>query len=125
MLFNFKIDYSKMPYILENKGIIIDTNNIFLDLTGFNKEDLLNANAIEPNWGEIVFDINMPIVYYTLTVMVNGQVISIEEDGPAINDLIKKYINKMQKGNKIIIENVQIKTPEGRRKIEGLVLKVK
>src|SRR5471030_2153057 len=33
-----------MPDILENNGIIIDINDIFLDLTEFNKEDLLDKH---------------------------------------------------------------------------------
>lgn len=37
-----KIDYSKMPYILVNDGIIIDINTIFLNFAEFKKEELIN-----------------------------------------------------------------------------------
>jgi len=59
MLFNFKIDYSKMPYILENNGIIIDINDIFLNLTGFNKEDLLNKYTSYVS--KHLFRLNVPL----------------------------------------------------------------
>jgi signal transduction histidine kinase len=41
-LINFVIDYKKMPYIIEEKGDIIEVNDMFLDLTEFDKEELLN-----------------------------------------------------------------------------------
>lgn len=44
MLCDFKLDYAKMPYMLENDGIVVSVNDIFLNLTGFNKEELLNMN---------------------------------------------------------------------------------
>ena len=66
----------------------------------------------------------MPIVSYTLTFMNDGKVMSIEEDGPALSDMMKKYIAKMEHGQKLMIEDVIIKTPEGRRKMAGIVLKV-
>ncbi len=91
------------------------------------KDELLNSKGIEIYWGDLVFDMNMPVVNYTMSLVVEGQPISIEEDGPAINDMMKKYIRQFEpNGQKIIIEDVMVKTPDGsRRKIQGMVLKLK
>ena len=133
---NFKINVYKVEE--NNKEVLLDSIKFRIKtipapvtsiagITGdgrIDKDALLKLNGIEVSWGDLVFEMKMPIVSYTLTFMNDGKVMSIEEDGPALSDMMKKYIAKMEHGQKLMIEDVIIKTPEGRRKMAGIVLKV-
>jgi hypothetical protein len=90
------------------------------------KSKLLESNFISTNLDKFDFEVNMPIVYFVMTIPVNGKNLAIEEDSPKINTIMKKYLSSVKEGDKIFIEDVYVRTLEGeRRKIQGLVLKVR
>ncbi len=88
------------------------------------KEDLLKAEKID-EYKDIVFNTNTRVVYFVMTAMIGGQIISIEEDSDRINESMKKMINNLKAGQKIYIDEVKVRTPDGtRRSIEGITLTI-
>lgn len=71
------------------------------------------------------FDLKFPVISFMVSMNVNGQDVEEKTQGPALNDKQKGLLYKAKKGNKVYIEQVKVKKPDGSIKdIGSVILKV-
>ncbi len=89
------------------------------------REEIVQAGGIVPKINNFVFDMRFPVISYNLSANINGLWIDSRGNGPAFTEEMKKLISKLESAGRILIEDVWIQAPEGKRKIPGMVIKIK
>lgn len=89
------------------------------------KGELLAAGGVIPKLEDFVFDLSFPVVSWNMSVFVNGGYADYSAQGPGATAAMKEILNKAKTGQKVLIEEVRVKCPDGVRKITGCVLKIK
>ena len=59
------------------------------------------------------FDLKFPVVGFSVSMNVNGQEVEEKTTGNSLSANQKSLLNKARKGNKVYIENVRVKKPDG------------
>jgi hypothetical protein len=71
------------------------------------------------------FDLKFQIVSYTVTATISGKFIEQECKGPFLSDDAKQVLDKVKTGQKVFIESVKAKGPDGTiRNLGTLAFKV-
>jgi gliding motility-associated protein GldM len=87
------------------------------------KNILIAAGAIIPNMPEdFEFDLNFEIISYTFTVVKGGDIFSREGRGNVLTDEMKNIIRSSKRGERVWIENITAKGPDGTRKLNSINL---
>lgn len=89
------------------------------------KGELMAAGGVIPKLEDFVFDLSFPVISWNMSVFVNGGYADYTAQGPGATSAMKDILNKVKTGQKVLIEEVKVKCPDGVRKITGCVLKVK
>ena len=89
------------------------------------KGELLAAGGVIPKLEDFVFDLPFPVVSWNMSVFVNGGYADYTAQGPGATAAMKEILGKAKSGQKVLIEEVRVKCPDGVRKITGCVLKIK
>jgi gliding motility-associated protein GldM len=90
------------------------------------KGQLAAAAGVIPKLEDFVFDLNFPVVSWTMSMNVNGVFVDLKATGPGTTPEMKSLMEKAKPGGKILIEEVKVKGPAGdTRSIVGCVIKVK
>ena len=87
--------------------------------------ELQSAGGVIPRLDDFVFDLKFPVVSWNMSMMVNGLFIDAKATGPGVTPDQKNMLAKAKKGGRVLIEEVYVMAPEGKRKIPGCQLKVK
>ncbi len=87
--------------------------------------DLGIAGGVIPKMDAFEFDLQFPVVSWNMSMMVNGQWVDQPATGASVTGAQKLMLQKAKKGGRVIIESVIVKAPDGNRKINGCVIKVK
>ena len=66
-----------------------------------------------------------PVVSWNMSVFVNGVYVDYTARGPRTTSQMKGILKRAKKGQKVMIEAVKVRAPDGIRKIPGCVIKVK
>lgn len=88
-------------------------------------DELKNARGVIPKLEDFMFDLKFPVISWRLTMFANGRYINADAQSAAITSEQKKMLENVKKGQRILIEDVWIMAPEGKRKISGCTLEVK
>ncbi|MGB3947381.1 MAG: GldM family protein, partial [Bacteroidia bacterium] len=89
------------------------------------KGELMAAAGCISDMGDFLFDLKMPVTKWTMSMSVNGLFQDQTANGPGVTSGMKSMMEKAKKGTKILIEDVYVQAPEGSRKVNGVILKVK
>ncbi len=89
------------------------------------KGELLAAGGVIAKLEDFVFDLKFPVVSWNMSVFVNGVYADYSAQGPGATGAMRDILNKVKAGQKVLIEEVKVKMPDGIRKITGCVLKIK
>ncbi len=103
-------------------------NASFAGVTGdgpVSTAELSTAGGVIPKSDAFEFDLKFPVVSWNMSMMVNGLYIDAPATGPGVTSEQKAMLAKAKKGGRVLIENVYVMAPEGKRHIAGCVLKVK
>ncbi|OFY87197.1 MAG: hypothetical protein A3F72_17000 [Bacteroidetes bacterium RIFCSPLOWO2_12_FULL_35_15] len=90
-----------------------------------NKADLQAVGGIIPKLEDFVFDLKFPVISWNMSMNINGLFVDAPGQGPGLTSAMRDMLSKAKKGTKILIEDVRVMAPEGPRKINGCVIKVK
>ena len=60
-----------------------------------------------------------------MSIFVNGVYVDYTANGAAATSQMKDILQKVKTGQKVMIEEVKVRAPDGIRKIPGCVLKIK
>ena len=89
------------------------------------KNILLAAGGIIPNMPEdFEFDLNFDIVSYSFSVVRGGDIFSRDGRGNALSEEMKTIIRNAKRGERIWIDNISAKGPDGIRKLNSINLVV-
>jgi hypothetical protein len=88
-------------------------------------DELRKAAGLIPKVEGFVFDLRFPVISWRLTTNIDGHFVHADANGPAITNEQRDLLKKAKKGTHVIIENVWVLAPEGKRKIHGCSLEVK
>ncbi|MHC1681604.1 MAG: ATP-binding protein [Clostridiaceae bacterium] len=112
-----RIDYSKIPYILEGNGIIVEANEEFLNLTEYSKNQLVNLEISEV-WKNLLrvniklnsIDSETEVIFFTKSLGVRFATISkFNENNKVIYTFLEnkelRFENKFQFLNRLIDDN--------------------
>jgi gliding motility-associated protein GldM len=87
--------------------------------------ELKVATGVIAKLDNFEFDLKFPIVSFKVSMNVNGQDVEEVTQGPALSAKQKELLSKAKKGNKVYIEQVKVKKPDGTiRDIGSVILKV-
>ncbi len=89
------------------------------------KGELQAAGGVIAKLEDFVFDLPMPVVSWNMSVFINGGYADYSATGPGTTAQMKEILAKVKTGQKVLIEEVKVKMPDGVRKITGCVLKIK
>lgn len=89
------------------------------------KGKLIAAGGVIPKLEDFVFDLKFPVVSWNMSVFVNGVYVDYTARGPRTTSQMKGILKRAKKGQKVMIEAVKVRAPDGIRKIPGCVIKVK
>ncbi len=87
--------------------------------------ELGSAGGVIPKLDDFVFDLKFPVVSWNMSMMINGLYIDAAANGPGVTSEQRAMLQKAKKGGRVLIESVYVMAPEGKRKINGCVLKIK
>ena len=87
--------------------------------------ELRAAGGVVPKSDAFEFDLKFPVVSWNLSGVVNGLFVDAKSNGPAITPEQQGLLAKAKKGQRVLIEDVYVMAPEGKRKINGCTLKIK
>lgn len=76
--------------------------------------ELKMATGVVPNLENFEFDIKFPVVSYDVSMNINGLEVTESTTGPALSAGQKNLLSKAKKGNKVYIEKVKVKKPDGK-----------
>jgi len=82
---------------------------------------LKGSSAVMAKLDNFEFDLKFPVMSFSVSMNVNGQEIEEATNGSALSDKQKSMLAKAKKGNKVYIENVKVKKPDGSVKTIGSV----
>ncbi|MBI4944775.1 MAG: gliding motility protein GldM [Bacteroidetes bacterium] len=86
---------------------------------------LKSASAIMAKLDNFEFDLKFPIVSFSVSMNVNGVDVEEKTNGGVISEKQKAMLARAKKGNKVYIEDVRVKMPDGSiRPIGSVNLKV-
>jgi hypothetical protein len=86
----------------------------------------LNAAAgVIPDLQDFVFDLKFPILSWKMSGVVNGLFLEETASGPMTSPGMKSLLTKVKKGGRVLIEEVYVQAPEGKRHINGVSIKVR
>ena len=89
------------------------------------KNILLAAGGIIPNMPEdFEFDLNFDIVSYSFSVVRGGDIFSRDGRGNALTPEMKTIIGNAKRGERVWIDNISAKGPDGIRKLNSINLVV-
>jgi gliding motility-associated protein GldM len=87
------------------------------------KNILLAAGGIIPNMPEdFEFDLNFEIVSYSFSVVRGGDIFSRDGRGNALTEEMKNIIRNSKRGERVWIDNISAKGPDGIRKLNSINL---
>jgi gliding motility-associated protein GldM len=89
------------------------------------KGEIAAAGGVIPKLEDFVFDLAFPVVSWNMSIFVNGVYVDYTANGAAATSQMKDILNKVKTGQKVMIEEVKVRAPDGIRKIPGCVLKIK
>ena len=90
------------------------------------KGELAVASGVIASLKDFVFDLKFPVVSWNLSMVQSGLFVDAPAQGPGVTGQQRTMLNKATKGSRIIIEEVWVMAPEGKRKLSGgCTLKVK
>lgn len=75
--------------------------------------ELTGAQGVMAKLDNFEFDLKFPVVSFSVSMNVNGSEVEAKANGPALTDEQKSLLRKAKKGNKVYIENVKVKKPDG------------
>ena len=87
--------------------------------------EIQNAPGVIPDLQDFVFDLKFPVLSWKMSGVVNGLFLEAPATGPATNSDQKSLLTKIKKGGRVLIEEVYVQAPEGKRHINGCNIKVK
>jgi gliding motility-associated protein GldM len=87
--------------------------------------ELQSAPGVVPDLQDFVFDLKFPVLSWKMSGVVNGLFIEATANGPATSGDQKSLLQKIKKGGRVLIEEVYVQAPEGKRHINGVNIKVK
>ena len=88
------------------------------------KGELMNAGGVIPKLDDFVFDLTFPVVSWKMSLFINGAYADYTANGASTTGEMKGLLGKMKPGQKVLIEEVRVKAPDGVRKIPGCVVKI-
>jgi gliding motility-associated protein GldM len=83
------------------------------------------CSGVIPQLDDFVFDLKFPVISWNMSMMVNGLWVDKGAQGPGTTGEQKNLLTKVAKGSRILIEDVWVMAPDGKRKIAGCTLKIK
>jgi gliding motility-associated protein GldM len=89
------------------------------------KGEIAAAGGVIPRLEDFVFDLTFPVVSWNMSIFVNGVYVDYTANGASATPQMKDVLQKVKTGQKVMIEEVKIRAPDGIRKIPGCVLKIK
>lgn len=89
------------------------------------KGEIAAAGGVIPKLEDFVFDLTFPVVSWNMSIFVNGVYVDYTANGAAATSQMKDILQKVKTGQKVMIEEVKVRAPDGIRKIPGCVLKIK
>ncbi len=75
--------------------------------------ELTGAFGVMAKLDNFEFDLKFPVVSFSVSMNVNGSEVEAKANGPGLTDEQKSLLRKAKKGNKVYIENVKVKKPDG------------
>ena len=99
--FRVKVVPDPVPYISRKKGGAIS------------KQELLAGGAIIPQMENFDFELFFVVTEFSLSSLVSGDLIEKHATGNKFTDEMKKIINNTRRGQKVYIENIKAKGPDG------------
>lgn len=89
------------------------------------RTDLIAAQGVLAKMENFEFDLRFDVVSYTVSTTIGGNLLEKECKGPALSSDAKEVLSKVRTGQKIYIENIKVKGPDGTiRTLGTLSLKV-
>jgi len=89
------------------------------------KNVLMVSGAIIPNMPEdFEFDLNFDITSYTFSVVRGGDIFSRDGRGNVLTDEMKGIIKNAKRGERVWIDNIMAKGPDGSRRLNSINLQV-
>lgn len=82
------------------------------------------AGGVVPKLEDFVFDLQFPVVSWNMSVFVNGVYVDYTANGASTTSQMKDILARVKTGQKVMIEDVKVRAPDGIRKIPGCVLKI-
>ncbi|MFQ5335313.1 MAG: GldM family protein, partial [Flavobacteriales bacterium] len=71
------------------------------------------------------FDLKFQVVSFTMSATVKGNVVEMKSTGPNVTSDMRKLLNALRRRQKLYIENIKAKGPDGRvRQLGAIVIKV-
>jgi hypothetical protein len=89
------------------------------------KGEIGAAGGVIPKLEDFVFDLTFPVVSWNMSIFVNGVYVDYTATGANATPQMKDVLQKVKTGQKVMIEEVKVRAPDGIRKIPGCVLKIK
>ncbi|MEO7079875.1 MAG: GldM family protein, partial [Flavobacteriales bacterium] len=77
------------------------------------KNELVAAQGVLAKMENFEFDLRFDIVSYTVTSTIAGNVLEKPCTGPALTDAAKEVLKNVRTGQKVFIENIKAKGPDG------------
>lgn len=89
------------------------------------RDELITATGVSARMVDFDFDLSFEIVEFKVTMIVGGTPIEKMTKGPAVSGDMKEMFRKAKPGQKIYIEGIKVKGPDGSvRSLGALSLKV-
>ncbi len=77
------------------------------------KQELIAAGAIIPQMENFDFNLYFVVTEFSLSTLVSGDLIEKRTTGNRLSDEMKKTLNNSRRGQKVYIENIKAKGPDG------------
>jgi gliding motility-associated protein GldM len=91
-----------------------------LDMT---QDELIKNTELKISW-DLPLDLKFEVKSFVFTVIINGDGQTVKVVGNQFNEEIKKIINNIRAGSKIIIDDIIVSGPGGTRTLPGLSILV-
>ena len=89
------------------------------------KAELGIYTKVEAKMENFDFNLHYDVTSFNLFVQVGSEGKQLSSSSNLFTDDMKKYLRGMQSGSRIIISNVNVKGPDGAKRIQGLTITVK
>jgi gliding motility-associated protein GldM len=108
-----KQNFGKKPFRVKN---VPDPKPYFAGKTGstnISRKDLISAPGVIAKMENFEFDLRFQIISYVVSATVKGKVAEQTCTGPALTSNAKTIIKELKPGQKIYIEKIKAKGPDG------------